>query len=390
LLRRTPPSALLALLPLTLLVMHEASAQQLPPGIELPAPPPGPCEPLVRDAATEGEPGEDARTQARNLLSQANQAAILGDDARARGLLLRAADMDPSSGEIAYRMARALENAGEAEAALAEYCRYLRLAPDGADVPDVEGRVSVLGGSVDGTIPTPARIAFELGIEAIDRGDHSRAALHFSRALVEFPDRPEAHYNRGFTYLQDGREAAARTDLERYLELRPDSPHAAAVATRVRTPVPASIHSPRTALVTGLMFPGMGHFHSGRPGDGAVVLAGAGAAATIGILHTRVDVSCRIPPVEGECPPGEVAGRIEDRPLLVPGLAAAGVLTILGAIHASRSVGARSAGLARAAEPAVRVGLDALSGDGWDVLLKVEPRGRWGREGVEAGLRIRF
>jgi tetratricopeptide (TPR) repeat protein len=393
LLRRTLNTALLALLPLAFVALgaHEGSAQQLPPRMELPPPPPGPCEPA--DGAVRqdpAEPDEAARAQARSLLSEANQAAILGDDERARGLLLRAADLDPSSGEIAYRLGRILEDAGEADAALAEYCRYLELSPDGVDVPDVEGRVSVLGGSRTGAIPAPARIAFQLGIEALDRGDHSGAALHFSRALVELPDWPEAHYNRGFAYLRDGREAAGRADLERYLELRPDAPAADAIATRVRTTAPGPVYNPRAALVSGLIFPGMGHFYAGFPRNGAIVLAGAGGAAALGLLYTRVDVTCRVPPEGGVCPPGEVAERNEERPFLVPGLAAAGIFTVVGAIHAYRSVGARASGLAMGADPALRVGLDALSGERWDVVLEVEPRGRWGTEGVEAGLRIRF
>lgn len=391
-LHRTLHLILLAMVPLTLVVVsaHEGSAQQLPPRMELPPPPPGPCEPREGTPASEREPDDQARAQARNLLSEANQASILGDDERARALLLRAADLDPSSGEIAYRLGRLLEEAGEVEPALAEYCRYLRLAPDGSDVPDVEARVSTLGGARDGGIPGAARIAFQLGVEAIDRRDHSQAALHFSRALVELPDWPEAHYNRAVAYFGDGRDAAGRADLERYLDLRPDAPDAEIIAARIRTAPPAPVYSARAALVTGLVFPGMGHFYSGRPRTGAIVLAGAGAAAAAGLLYTRVDVTCRVPPVLGECPLGEVAERVEERPFLIPGLAAAGLFTIVGAIHASRSVAARSSDRAQAGSPALRVAVDALSGDGWDVLLELEPRGRWGTEGVDAGLRIRF
>ncbi|TVP43681.1 MAG: hypothetical protein EA350_13355 [Gemmatimonadales bacterium] len=392
LLRRILPIALLALLQVTLVTVapNEGSAQQLPPRMELPPPPAGPCEPQEAERADEAEPDEEARAQARNLLSEANQASILGDDERARTLLLRAADLDPSSGEIAYRLGRILEETGEADAALAEYCRYLHLSPDGADVPDVEVRLAVLSGSLDGAIPAPARIAFELGVEAMDRGDHSAAALHFSRALVELPEWPEAHYNRGYSYLQDGREAAGRADLERYLDLRPDAPGAEAVAARVRTPGAGPTYNPRAALVTGLVFPGMGHFYSGRPRNGAIVLAGAGGAAALALLYSRVDVTCRVPPVNGDCPQGQVAERVEDRPFLVPGLAAAGIFTVVGAIHASRSVRARATSVAMGPQPALRLGIDALSGDRWEVAAEVEPRGRWGMEGVEAGLRVRF
>lgn len=117
-------------------------------------------------------------------------------------------------------------------------------------------------------------------------------------------------------------------------------------------PTPIRPYSPWAAVGLGLLLPGGGEFYVGRPGRGAAVLALAGGAAVAGLLFTRVEVSCRTP-TAGECPPEDVLDERETRPYLGPGLAAAAVITLIGAIDAGLSA-ARSpaAGAAQAASRA--------------------------------------
>jgi tetratricopeptide (TPR) repeat protein len=387
-------------LALSLLLVPRGSAQELIPRVELPPPPPGACE--LAEAATpvSRSVSEADREEARSLMAEAGQASILGEDARARSLLRRASDLDPLSPEIAYRLGRLLDAAGEEEAALVEFCRYLALEPDGADAPEVETRVDMLAPPAPDPFPAAAREAFRQGLSALDRRAFDEAALQFSRALVERPDWPDAHYNRGLAYLGAGRAGAGRADLERYLELEPGAPEAGAVARRLEalTPVAGPVRSPATALVTGLVLPGMGHVYAGRPGTGLAILAGAGGSAAAGLLYTQVEVNCLVPPVDGRCPAGQVAERRETRPLLVPGLAVAAVITVAGAVHAyvqagaapGRGVASRGPMGAASAGPS----LDVATGDGWALSLEVElprlQRLQPGAEGLGAGLRIRF
>lgn len=384
----------------SLLGVSLGTAQELVPRVELPPPPPGACELVGASVTAVGSVPEEDREMARSLLAEANQASILGDNARARTLLRGAAALDPSSAEIAYRLGRLLETSGEGEVAVAEFCRYLALEPDGPDASDVAARVNELAPPEPDSLPAAARAAFEQGVSALDRGAPDEAAQLFSRALVERPDWPDAHFNRGIAYLRAGRTGAGRADLERYLELEPGAPEAGAVASRLEALAPSTgpVRSPGMALATGLVLPGMGHVYAGRPGTGLAILAGAGGAAAVALFYTQVEVSCLVPPVDGQCPAGQVAERLEERPLLVPGLAVAGLVTVAGAIHAffqARGTPDRvAASRSPAAWPANGPSLGLVEGDGWALLVEVElPRLRnlqTGAEGLGAGLRIRF
>ncbi len=309
----------------------------LPLKTELPPPAPGPCEASEILALVERPVTDGARASARTLLNDANQAALLGDDARARSLLGEAAALDPANTEVAYRLGRLLEAAGEEGAALLEYCRVILVDPDGPDAGESRDRIDALAVVEEDPIPGIARVAFQQGVGAAQARRYDDAVLHFSRALVELPGWPDAYYNRGIALEGQGRMSAALGDFERYLELSPGAPDAGRVARHVAAlapSVPAGGASPGTVLLTGLLFPGMGHFVSERPGMGLLVLAGAGGAAATALFYTEVDVRCLVPPVDGACPPGQVDRRTERRPLFYPGAAVAGAITVLGAVHA--------------------------------------------------------
>lgn len=62
------------------------------------------------------------------------------------------------------------------------------------------------------------------GDEAIARRDLPRAEASFLHALEKDPDRVEALYGLGWTYLMAGQPDSARTWFERCQEVRPDSP----------------------------------------------------------------------------------------------------------------------------------------------------------------------
>lgn len=313
----------------------------LPLKRELPPPPPGPCETVPSAEAPEAVPSDEDRREAERLLGEANRAAILGEREGALELLRAAADLDPASSEVAYRLGRILEDAGQEREALRAFCRHLALEDDGGvNVADARARAERIAPPADTSFSESARSAFEEGVAAFDAGSLETAARHFSRALVEAPDWEDAHYNRGVTYLRMGRIGAAAADLEWYLETDPVASDRARVEAHLEQLAPALApeYDRRTALTAGLVVPGMGHFYSGRPGAGFLVLATATASAGAGLLHRTVEVQCRSVPVDGECPPAEVLARVEDRPLLVPGLLGAAAITVAGAIHAFRGI----------------------------------------------------
>lgn len=372
----------------------QAEAQDLPLKRELPPSAPGPCGSDELLARLEVEPTAAERDRAADLLAEANQAAILGDDARAGELLAEAAALDPGSAEIAYRLGRLLEGDGRDAEAVGEYCRYLLLEPEGADAEDVSDRIERLAVPEEDEIPGLARAAFQQGIQAVDAAQFEDAVLHFSRAIVELPRWPEAHYNRGVAHLRDGRMGAGIADLEIYLEFEPEAPDRDRIEDRIRELDPPSerSYSPGTALATGLLIPGMGHFYSGRTGTGLLVLAGAGAGVATGLLYTEVEIRCLVPLQGGECPADQVSEEVEERPLLVPGLAAAAAIGVLGAIHAWRGIRSDADRVAAGPEGGIRVGLFGAPDRPWRVDFEVAPSRSGGvlPGGITTGVRIRF
>lgn len=89
-------------------------------------------------------PTPEQRRAARDLAQRAQQAAILGDRAAAREQLRQAAMLDPRDPDLAYQLARANDAAGAAADAASEYCRFLSLAPDGAEAAEARERVAIL------------------------------------------------------------------------------------------------------------------------------------------------------------------------------------------------------------------------------------------------------
>lgn len=396
--RRQLTPALLALLALVV-GGAPAWAQELREPQELPIKPAlavvvdeSPCVVAGFGDLQPADVSEEDRDEADRLAGEASQAAILGDRDRARDLLGEAAELDPSSASIAYRLARALEEAGAEDAAIGQLCHYLALEPEGVDAEDVQRRIDRLAPEPGDAIPEPARRSFQQGIERFEAGAFAEAERQFSRALVEFVDWDLAYYNRGVANLRLGRETAGLADLERYLELRPEAEDREQVAARLGERAGPALATGRgynasTALFTGLLVPGMGHFYTDRPWMGFLYLLGAGGSAAFGLGYEEVDISCRIIPTNGNCPAEEILNRETDRPYLVHGLVGAGVLTVLGAVHASLTVGGRTSRQGRDSS-GLGFSLPVQGRDAAPATLTLEPVAWRGDTGIRAVVRV--
>lgn len=148
--------------------------------------------------------------------------------------------------------------------------------------------------------------------------------------------------------------------------------------------------NPGTALMSGLVLPGMGYFYTDQPTLGALVLGAAGASAGLGLLYKKVEVACLGLQVNGVCAPGEPLSRVETRPLLGPGLAVAGAVTILGAINAYRN--AKKSRFQSLAREAARLNalVPRLGYQSETTALRVEPMVRGWTGGVRAEFNLRF
>jgi len=334
-----------------------AQAQQLPvkrslsPTSTLPCPAPAAG---VAAAARNDSP------DVRRLMALGHEAAIVGDHRQARDVFADAARLSPGDERIAYQLGRAYEELGERPNAVREYCRFLTLAPQASDAPDVRTRVAALAAPAAGgpTVGDQASNTFRTAVGHLDQRRWREAADAFTRVIQSLPRAAEAYYDRALAYSAlEERDPAVR-DLEQYLTLRPAAEDQAQVRAQIdalRRPT----WSTTTALITGLVLPGLGQAYTSRPWLGLGVAAAAGTSLFFA-LQSKDEQEVRV----FEFPPGFPEPTYTDtitvtkHPYYAAGLAAFATLTIGGALEAARYA-RRSRGPsvpANTRPPAARVG----------------------------------
>jgi tetratricopeptide (TPR) repeat protein len=282
-------------------------------------------------------PTEEEAAQARQLGGTARQAVILGDLDRARGLLERAVSLDGGSAALVYQFGRVLEDLGDVEAAVLQYCRSLAFGADDADAQDARNRVDTYANATRRRVPPEALASFETGVVAAGEGRFGEALTAFSEAAAAHADFPEAEFNRAVVLEALDRGPQAIEAYRAYLALRPDAPDGIQVSERIGQlqAGPGALPSSGSALALGLLLPGGGQFYTGRPLGGVALLAIAGGAAAAALLVEEVDVRCLRAVEPGQaCPPDQVIGETRSRPYLTYGLAGAGAVMLAGALEA--------------------------------------------------------
>jgi tetratricopeptide (TPR) repeat protein len=347
---------------------------------DIPAPVPGGCS--ADPAEPEINVSPENRQEAARLATEASNAAILGDLNSARDLLARAATLDPSDPNVAFRRARTLEALGAVREAVMEYCRYLDLDGDARDASEVTDLVRRIAPPVRPGIPDSAVVDFRAALDHADAGRLAEAEHAMTAAIGAAPGWPAAWYNRGVIRAQNRQRDPARADFRAFLNLEPGgAARETVVAWMAQLDATDARYSPGTAFAAGLI-PGVGHFYTGRPGAGVLFLATAGGAAAAGLLLETKHVECLVDPQGGPCPPAQIRGERSERPYMMVGIGVAAAATIIGAIDAAR--GARSR---NAREPIIRFGA-VTAGAGASLLLP-DVRTTDSRLDVEL-LRLRF
>lgn len=271
------------------------------------------------------------REQARQVAALGQEAAIIGNRRAAREQLQRAADLDPADGEVAYQLARMLDESGSAEQAVREYCRYLSLAPPDPDTADVRARIAELTPARRVAPGDAAGEAFAAGVQAYDSGRVAAAESALSAALALRPRWAEAYYDRGVVRRALGERLDAARDFRHYLELTPAAQDSAEVLAWIDSLVPPPRFDARGTFRRGLLFPGLGQLHTDRPALAAAAMVATGAALGVA-FQVREDVRRRIVNTEGI--PIVYRDTLRTRPNLGPGLAAAVAITGLAAYEA--------------------------------------------------------
>lgn len=273
----------------------------------LPEPTPPLCPPV---APVSVSPTAADRAEADRLLARGTQLTLLGDAGAAVDLLRQAEGLNPASPDVAYRLGQAERDLGRGSDAAVYYCRYLALSPGAEDGDDVRALVAQL-------VPPPQPLygpaganRFHDGVDAWDSGDVGRAQDAFLDVVEMAPNLAEAVYNRGVVAAYQGRTAAAAADLARYVELQPTAEDRDFVEDWTAYLVsPVEFRSPAGALAGGLVVPGLGQLMTGSQVGGYSLLAAGGLAAGVGLFFKTVNVQCLGPPVNGECPDGQIKSR---------------------------------------------------------------------------------
>ena len=304
-------------------------------------------------------PSHNDSPDVRRLMALGHEAAIVGDHRQARDVFVDAARLSPGDERIAYQLGRAYEELAEGPNAIREYCRYLALAPQGSDAPDVRTRITALSAPT-GAAPggDPATVAFRTAVSALDQRRWREAAAGFGRVIELLPRAAEAYYDRGLALASlDQRDAAVR-DLEQYLALMPGASDQSAVRAQIdamRRPT----FSTNTALLTGLVIPGLGQVYTSRPLIGVGVAAVAGASLFLALQSKDEpeirDYSVKIPGFPDIINIDTV--QVTKHPYYAAGLAAFTALTIGAAFEAAHYARrSREPHIGTEARPAARVG----------------------------------
>jgi tetratricopeptide (TPR) repeat protein len=197
------------------------------------------------EIAIELEAAEDAASTAVRLYNEGGEAFESGDNASALSNFREAAELDPTLVDAHHAIATLELAAGNyeasaeaAEKALAlgsEDVRTLRVLYDAYDelgrideLTEIAPRLAAVDPQYGG-----AKL-LEQAATMWNSGQTERAVTLSRLALAIDPSLAKAHYFLGLDYLSRGENAEARASLERFIELAPDDPDAAAASEMLK------------------------------------------------------------------------------------------------------------------------------------------------------------
>lgn len=179
-----------------------------------------------------------ATEEAKKIHNEGVALVKAGDNAGALAKFQEALKVDPSLQQTALALANvALKMGRNADAATAaetvlkgdpKNAEALRLRYNAClQLPDKSRLFDALVGlaAVEPAVASKGMLA--LAFEAYDANDAPLAKQRFVKVLEVDPNQPLAHYYVGMVYVNEGATREARTHLERFVELAPNSSEAA-------------------------------------------------------------------------------------------------------------------------------------------------------------------
>ena len=126
----------------------------------------------------------------------------LGDDEKAIARLKEVLAAKPDDVAVTQLLINVLTQAGKQE----EAKTYMTKLPAGTKVD--------------------ANVTLNMGIDAYNKGSMDKAFEYFDQVVKDYPDHADAYYYRGLVLVNKGKNAQAKADLQKFLELAPNSPNA--------------------------------------------------------------------------------------------------------------------------------------------------------------------
>jgi tetratricopeptide (TPR) repeat protein len=189
---------------------------------------------------------ESAAGQAKGALERANSLLAEGKFADARAAYqegmtkLQAQQDTPQDPALQVSIQRAIADTyfreGKTDQAIDTLKQSLTLAPD--DPVTLQLLVNLLVGAnrepeaktymaklPEGT-KVDANALLNIGIKSFNDGKMDQALNEFDRVVKENPELPDAYYYRALVYLNQGKNADAKTDLQKLLQIDPDNKYA--------------------------------------------------------------------------------------------------------------------------------------------------------------------
>jgi tetratricopeptide (TPR) repeat protein len=143
----------------------------------------------------------------------------------------------------------------------------------------VRARIAALSAGAAGR-SSPSEQAgrtFRVGVGHLEQRRWREASDAFARVIQALPRAAEAYYDRAVALAALGQRDAAARDLEQYLAIRPDASDREQVRVQIEA-LRRPTWSTNTALITGLVLPGLGQVYTSRPWLGIGVAAVAGTS----------------------------------------------------------------------------------------------------------------
>ena len=177
----------------------------------------------------------DPNVVIKEKLTTAAELMNAGKFAEARGLYEELAKEHPEVKEFKPLIARAYYGEGDKEKALALLRETSAADPNNVDVKLLLGNLLMEAGhteearivmaSVEDAKVDDPTVLLNIGIGLINEGKHEESMPWFNKAIAAFPDRADAYYYRGLSYLATGKMDEAKVDLTKFVAIAPaDAP----------------------------------------------------------------------------------------------------------------------------------------------------------------------